>query len=121
MSEELDASGHSSELGVALIEFATCQITKFGYPNDEAWSVIPRTFGLIYGAYEVINSSWPHELVELNRHAFPNTRDSGDLRHFLFLFHDSSFECLAKDLKVEILPKPYSTVFDRIRQRVLKE
>src|SRR5262249_26879588 len=77
----------------ALVEFPGCLITKFGYPNDEAWDQIPRTRGLAYGIYEVQNSEWKLELARLNRFAFPDTKDWRG-RHFLFLFHDSSFECI---------------------------
>jgi hypothetical protein len=50
--------GHYMEdAGIALVEFPSCAITKFGYPNDEGWSGIPRTAGLSYGIYEVRNSA----------------------------------------------------------------
>lgn len=107
--------------GVALVEFEMCAITKFGYPNDEAWSGIPRTRGLSYGIFEVHNSEWIRQLTALNRHSFPNTPDDVRSRHFLFLFHDSSFECIAAGMKLELVEGPYSNVFARITERVLAE
>lgn len=112
--------GFRHPAGTALVEFPRCSITKFGYPNDEAWSGIPRTRGLSYGIYEVLNSEWKIELARLNRHSFPSTTEWGG-RHFLFLFHDSSFECLAEDIKLEIIDRPYAEVFERIAKRVLAE
>ena len=109
------------EAGIALVEFPTCAITKFGYPNDEAWNGIPRTRGLGYGIFEVLNSGWIRELTELNRHSFPKTAENTTSRHFLFLFHDSSFECIASVMKLEIIPRPYANVFARITDRVLAE
>ena len=114
------SDGIFRDVGVALVEFPHCAVTKFGYPNDEAWSGIPRTRGLSYGIFEVINSSWNAEIARLNRYSFPDTEESRR-RHFLFLFHDSSFECLADDLTLEIVDRPYRDVFERITRRVLAE
>jgi hypothetical protein len=30
------------------VELIGCNLTKFGYPNDEAWCNIPRTKNLLY-------------------------------------------------------------------------
>lgn len=111
---------YMEDAGTALVEFLACSITKFGYPNDEAWSNIPRTRGLSYGIYEVLHSSWMEELAELNRHAFPEA-EGRTARHFLLLFHDSSFECIAEDIRLEVLEEPYAAVFARIAERVLAE
>lgn len=107
------------DAGIALIEFEMCSVTKFGYPNDEAWGGIPRTRGLSYGIFEVQNSKWIRELTALNRHSFPNTPDDVGSRHFLFLFHDSSFECIVTGMKLELFDGPYRNVFARITERVL--
>jgi hypothetical protein len=113
--------GYYSEVaGTAVVEFSVCTATKFGYPNDEAWDSIPRTKGLSYGIFEVENSEWKLELSRLNRYAFPKTREWGG-RHFLFLFHDSSFECIAKDMKLEVTTEVYAEVFERITNRILSE
>ena len=63
------------------------------------------------------NSSWIKEVVRLNRYQFPNTKDDYVSRHFLFAFHDDTFECLADDLSLEVLNEPYSVIFERIRRR----
>jgi hypothetical protein len=111
---------YTETAGIALLEFVGCSITKFGYPNDEAWNGIPRTRGLGYGMYEVENSQWKHDLVKLNKHSFPKT-ENWNGRHFLILFHDSSFECIATDLKLEVTKEPYPEVFQRITSRILSE
>lgn len=108
--------GLYQNVGCAIVRFQHCLISKFGYPNDEAWSGIPRTRGLGYGCYEVLNSPWNAEVCELNKHSFPDSVRS-PLRHFLFLFHDSSFECLADDFTLEIVP---SKQFDAIALAFLK-
>ena len=108
---------YKEDAGVAVIELVQCSITKFGYPNDEAWSHIPRTRGLSYGVFEVQNSTWKVELMGLNRFAFPDTKESRS-RHFLFLFHDSSFECIAQDLQVEVVRKPFQEVFGGVSAKL---
>jgi hypothetical protein len=111
---------YKEDAGIAVVELVLCSITKFGYPNDEAWSHIPRTRELGYGAFEVQNSSWKTELLQLNKFAFPDTKESSR-RHFLFLFHDSSFECIAQDLRVQVLPRPFHKVFGDVASKVLAD
>jgi hypothetical protein len=112
--------GRYHAVGTALVEFSSCLVTRFGYPNDEAWSAIPRTKGLSYGIFEVQESEWKEELVHLNRFGFPATPQLGG-RHFLLLFHDSSFECIADDIRLELTDEPYERVFGRIGERLLSE
>ena len=117
-SKPFPAGGfYKEDAGIAVVELVLCSITKFGYPNDEAWSHIPRTKGLAYGVFEVQNSAWKAELLRLNRFAFPDTKES-NRRHFLFLFHDSSFECIAQELKVQVMPRPFHEVFGVVASRV---
>jgi len=99
----LQRDGLYHDVGRAIVRFQHCIISKFGYPNDEAWGGIPRTRELSYGCYEVLNSSWNTELCELNKYSFPDSVP-GRSRHFLFLFHDSSFECLADGYTIEVVP-----------------
>jgi hypothetical protein len=74
-----------------------------------------------YGIYEVKDSTWIKEVVRLNRYRFPETSDDYVRRHFLFAFHDDTFECLADDLTLEVANEPYHVVFDRIKRRALAE
>ena len=82
--------------------------------------LVPRTKGLGYGIYEVENSDWKRELVKLNQHAFPDTENWVG-KHYLLLFHDSSFDCIAKDLKLEVTSEPYSKVFKKVANRIFAE
>lgn len=107
------------EAGRAVVKFAGCSITKFGYPNDEAWAAIPRTRGLSYDFHEVFDSEWEREIARLNRHAFPNFARP-PRRHFLVLFHDSSFECLARDLTVTLSNAPLSELLSEVSGQLLE-
>jgi hypothetical protein len=113
-------SGPSLEnAGTAIVEFKRCLVSRFGYPNDEARWGIPRYKGVSYGIYEVKDSTWIKEVVRLNRYCFPETKDDYVRRHFLFAFHDDTFECLADDLTVEVVKEPFPVIFERIRRRAL--
>ncbi len=109
------------DAGTAVVEFKRCLLSRFGYPNDEARWGIPQYKGVSYGIYEVQNSTWIKEVVRLNRFRFPATTDNYVGKHFLFAFHDDTFECLADDLSLEFGSEPYHIIFERIRQRAFRE
>jgi len=103
----LQTDGSRSGAGTATVEFVRCIVTSFGYPNDEALPGHPLyNSGLsAYDVFEVVDSPWIRRLTEQNRVAFPSTPDSTQ-RHFIFTFHDSTFECIADELRVTIQPFP---------------
>lgn len=107
--------------GTVVVEFKRCLVSRFGYPNDEARWGIPRYKNVSYGIYEIRNSTWIKELVRLNRYRFPETKDDYVRRHFLFAFHDDTFECLADGLSLEVVKEPYDVIFERLRRRALGE
>ena len=91
---------------VALVKFDWCYSHMFGPPNDEAFEGHPLSNrGLRpYGAFEVLNSSWLRKLEKMNSvHSYHNKANfMKDKRHYIFSFHDSVFECIAKDFDIEI-------------------
>jgi len=109
------------DAGTALFEFERCLLTRFGYPNDEARWGIPYFKEVSYGIYEVQNSSWIKEVVRLNRYAFPNTTDEYVAKHYLFAFHDSSFECLADGFEFKVLNEPIEAIVKAITSRIIEE
>ena len=88
---------------MALVEFQRCRSYMFGSPNDEAFDGHPlANRGLYpYGAFEVQDSSWIRQLERMNS---VHPRHRGDwlqrLRHFVFAFHDSTFECVAQGFTI---------------------
>ena len=108
------------EAGTGIVDCRSCSITKFGYPNDEALRGHPLyKRGLhAYGVFEVRNSTWIKQMTEQNRVAFPNTRDS-TRRHFIFSFHDSTFECVAEELVATLSNESYQQLFERLTRERL--
>ena len=119
---EKRSDGLYHDAGTAVLEFPRCECTIFGYPNDEALPGHPLyPKGLhAYGIFEVLNSSWIRRLDEQNRVAFPNSHESSG-RHFILVFHESVFECIAHDMKFEVSTELFPVIFDRLAQRVLAE
>ena len=107
--------------GTAIFQFKGCSATRFGYPNDEARSGIPRLKDTAYGIYEVLNSSWMRDIIRDNRYQFPNTTDDYISKHLVFGFHDSTFECLTDDFEFEVSIEPYDKILAKISERICAE
>jgi hypothetical protein len=84
---------------LALVEFLMYRTFMFGSPNDEAFAGHPlASRGLqSYAAFEIQNSSWVRQLERMNSvHPFHRPERFQRLKHFVFAFHDSTFECVAE-------------------------
>lgn len=91
-----------------IVRFVHPRAHTFGPPNDESLAGHPlANRGLKpYGIFEVIGSSWIRSLERANRiHPRHDPRPFARLRHFVFTFHDNTFECVAEAVEiVERLP-----------------
>lgn len=90
---------------IALVTFRRYQAYLFGPPNDEAFAGHPLAArGLEpYGAYEVQPSSWIARLERMNVvHPHHRPESFSQLRHFALTFHDSTFECAARSMDLEL-------------------
>lgn len=89
------------------------QYVYFGGPNDEALGGHPLYGrGLEpYDVFEVLNSSWIRSMECMNSaHPHHDPSRFQRLRHYIFTFHDSTFECIAEGFKVREVPGQRSTV-----------
>jgi hypothetical protein len=89
-------------LEIAVVIFAHPRAHYFGPPNDEALNGHPLfSRGLKpNGIFEVLLSSWIRSLNEISRlHPLYNPERYLDLRHFIFSFHDTTFEVVAEGVK----------------------
>lgn len=91
---------------VAIVTFERCYAHYSGAPNDEAFSGHPlasRGLGP-YGSYEILDSSWIRTLESMNSvHPYHDKKEfMENMRHFVLSFHDSTFECIAKDYKIHM-------------------
>jgi hypothetical protein len=78
----------------------------FGPPNDEAFTGHPlASRGLEpYAVFEVEQSSWIRQLERMNA-VHPNHKPElfASYRHFVFAFHDSTFEAVADGFEVQLM------------------
>lgn len=98
-----DPAGFQPE-PIALVEFEGCVSAKLGAPNDEVFKGHPLNGkgGEAYAAQRVVNSKWLKEIEAINSvHRMYQPESWRDLHHYIFWFHDSTFECVARSYKVE--------------------
>lgn len=98
---------------VACIRFESVWSHSWGAPNDETLVGHPlasRGLGY-YSVFEVLHSSWVRSLERMNAvhhlHS-PSLNDSA--RHFIFTFHDSTFECVAEGYEVKVVSGSVASV-----------
>lgn len=94
-----------SPCSIAVTEFIRCISAKLGSPNDEVHDGHPWDGrGMdAYTAQEVINSRWLSEIEAINRiHRCYDPAPWKKLHHYVFWFHDSTFECLAESFQVNL-------------------
>jgi len=106
------------KLGV--VEFERCICTKMGTPNDEVLHGHPLYGkGLVgYRAQTVGNSNWLKELEAINAVHDKYKPDAWrSFKHYILPFHDSTFECVAKDLKVEVRETTLTKLLVELCQR----
>jgi hypothetical protein len=86
-----------------VVRFAQVKSLLLGAPNDESLNAHPL-YGRGLRRYEfaeVEDSPWIAELEEANRVHPSHSPDAfADLRHFILPFHDSTFECVARSVKI---------------------
>ncbi len=90
---------------IAIVEFSQYHSYMFGAPNDEAFEGHPlQKRGLEpYAVFEIQNSSWIRQLERMNSvHPYHKPERFAKLKHFIFAFHDSTFECVAESFEITI-------------------
>ena len=136
ISSKLSADGCYDNLDFALVECVGCCRTQFGYPNDEGLPEHPlysQGLSEIPGVAEVVNSSWSATLgSQMDASA---RRIWGDQyfkafkvpqggervfnwKHFIFTFKENTFECIADELKVISVGKPYENIMEEVSRRI---
>ncbi len=95
----------TEDKSIAVVSFARHYAHMLGPPNDEAFEGHPLAGrGLRpYAIFEVRNSSWIRRLEGMNQvHPSHSAEPFQSYRHFIFAFHDSTFECMAEDYSVSV-------------------
>jgi len=100
-----------------LVEIVHCFTSAFGTWDEELRRHPLSSKGLCgYGVYEIVNSGWKKVLCERGGLYFPGTPGPTQ-RHFVFTFHDSTFQCIASDLRGVTIPRPFENVLSEVKKR----
>lgn len=106
---------------MAVVRFESCWAHYFGSPNSEALHGHPLyERGLsFYGIFEVLDSSWIRLMEQRNRvHERHSAAHFDGLRHFIFTFNDSTFECVAESITAQtVTEKDADTLWATILNR----
>jgi len=97
-ASERDGAASVNE-AIAIVRFSGCIAHLLGPPNDEALTGHPlAACGLTpYGVFRVQGSSWVKGLERMNRvHPLHRPEVYREHSHYVYTFHDSVFECVAK-------------------------
>jgi len=117
-----DGSAGTDPEKLAVVEFERCICTKMGTPDEEVLEKHPLSgSGLVgYEAMVVKNSRWVKELDEINA-VYAREKDVAwlGLNHYIFPFHDSTFECVARGFKVEVFRTSMPEVLAEISKRLV--
>ncbi len=112
-----------SKESIAIVEWVGCRGAMLGGLNDEAiMGHRLYNFGLKEGGYDtfiVKNSKWIEELRKGNSvHSQHKDEQFSKLNHYILLFHDTTFECIAESFKIETMQNSMSEVLKAVVQRV---
>lgn len=106
---------------VGQIEFERCSSTSFGSSGDETFAGHPLYGSGFepYRAMRVINSPWIEQLQKIDSvHPRHNPDAYGTAKHFIFPFHDTTFECVARAFKTSRVVGPLSEAVRRTVERL---
>jgi dienelactone hydrolase len=116
--------GPESEEPAAIVFFPSFTAFTFGGPKDEALHGHPlHGRGLEpYGAFEVKRSTWISELEQMNSvHERHDPRRYARLRHFVFTFHDTPFECVAQAFDVYVTGGSHAALLVEMQSLLRRE
>jgi hypothetical protein len=97
----------SDDESIAVAEFVRPYAHMFGPPNDEAFEGHPLAGrGLEpHGVFRIEDSSWLRGLEQMNSvHEHHSAEAFAQLAHYVFAFHDSTFECIAAHVDITVHP-----------------
>jgi hypothetical protein len=111
--------GQSAGELIAFVQFRGHLAFHFGYPNEEAFAGHPLfSRGLRpHSIAQIQNSSWIRDLESQNTiHPGHDPNQFKKLKHYVFAFHDSTFECIATGHDVVIRVGPFADLWPEVRE-----
>lgn len=113
----------NSIVSLVLVEFKHCLIAKLGSPNDEVLHGHPLEGKGLEGYTPLVvkNSKWISEIMTINK-VHSQYREEGwkSYNHYLFGFHDTTFECIAESFSVELFNKSMGELLELVSGKLLE-
>lgn len=113
----------SEAVKLCLVNFEKCVSLKFGHPNEDVQIGHPLAgHGLEgYTAQIVQNSPWIEEVARINSvHEFDKPEHWTSFKHYVFWFHDETFECLAQSYSFEVTIETMGQLLSRVRAKLME-
>lgn len=107
---------------LGIVKFRGFESFRFGTPNDEVFNGHPLNGkGLdSYTAQEVINSRWIAEMQKINSvHSRYRPENWARQHHYIFWFHDNTFECVASGFQLEVITDSLSHAVHEIVEKLM--
>jgi anti-anti-sigma factor len=112
----------SEKRSIAVVEFESCLVYKFGAPNDEALAGHPlHGRGLVgYRAHTVERSRWIGEHEKINSvHPLHKPGWEKLFTHYVLAFHDETFECIARNHYVNTVALTFAEALEQCVREVV--
>jgi len=113
-----DEDGAPQPIGTAVVELVGCVARTFSYSTDIGHDERPYSyFDLKPGAvYEITNSSW---LLKVEEDTFGRAEVTDSkrkpLRHYVFAFGATTFQCIAEGLTPKLRTEPFGVIATDLR------
>ena len=110
-------------VSLALVDFKHCLIAKLGSPNDEVLHGHALEGKGLEGYTPLIvkNSKWISEIKSINKvHNQYREEVWESYNHYLFGFHDTTFECIAKSFDVELYNKSMGELLELVSGKLVE-
>jgi hypothetical protein len=134
VSKVVNEFGYLKDLGVAIVHFKECEITKFGYPNDEGLPEHPLyKYGMANAessVLEVIDSPWQREISQQRVASVSRIKRDDEMgklfaknysrRHFVITLKAATVECIASEIYVERYCKTFEEAYAHVIQEFAK-
>ncbi len=127
-----DDTGLFKDLGTAILNIKGCKAIKYGYPNDHGlpehplYKYIEEDPSDYSSVLEVFNSPWSSEIIDQMNTSIKRIDDPffgvqkritpDKARHFLILFREQTFECIASAMEVERYCVTYAEILSCIKE-----
>ena len=106
---------------IAIVKFPLFLAYQFGPTNDEVFSGHPlSSLGLgPYGTYEIENSKWIGHFEKMNSVHPSHLKEHFErYKHFIFSFHDTTLEVIAKSFEFEAKLGSLKEAINTIKQKL---